>query len=99
MKSLIFLLFIVLVSSMQKGKALIDRNRNACLGGEINNGKCQCPSNTALIGYECKPCLGGSIIAGRCKCPQGKVLIRNNCTEIKQLLMGNHGKRFELIIL
>ena len=86
MKSLIFLLFIVLVSSMQKGKALIDRNRNACLGGEINNGKCQCPSNTALIGYECKPCLGGSIIAGRCKCPQGKVLIRNNCTEIKPII-------------
>ena len=62
-------------------KGLVDRN--VCIGGKIENEKCQCPSNTALIGYECKSCIGGSILAGRCKCPQGKILIRNNCTVAK----------------
>ena len=78
MKSLIFLLFIAFALSVPIRKKLIDRN--VCLGGEIKNGKCQCPNNTALIGYECKPCLGGTIIAGRCKCPQGNSLIGNKCT-------------------
>ncbi len=70
MKSLIILLFIGFVSSVYIRKGLIDRN--VCLGGEMKKGKCNCPINTALIGYECKTCIGASIIAGRCKCPQGK---------------------------
>ena len=77
MKSLIILLFIAFVSSMTIKKGLVDRN--VCLGGEIKNSKCQCPNNTALIGYECKPCLGGTIIDGKCKCPRGKSLIGNKC--------------------
>ena len=81
MKSLIFLLFIAFALSVPIRKRLIDRN--VCLGGEIKNAKCQCPNNTALIGYECKPCLGGTIIAGRCKCPQGKILIGNKCKLFK----------------
>ena len=81
MKSLIILLFIAFVSSMTIKKGLVDRN--VCLGGEIKNGKCQCPNNTALIGYECKPCLGGTIIAGKCKCPRGKILLGNKCTTFK----------------
>jgi len=80
MKSLIILLFIAFVSSMTIKKGLVDRN--VCLGGEIKNGKCQCPNNTALIGYECKPCLGGTIIAGKCKCPGGRSLIGNKCPKI-----------------
>ena len=83
MKSLIFLLFIVFVSSdvitkpnaIQKG--LI--NRNACLGGKIENGSCKCPNGTALIGYECKPCIGGTIMFNRCRCPLGKYLSGNEC--------------------
>ena len=86
MKSLIILLFIAFVSSMTIKKGLVDRN--VCLGGEIKNSKCQCPNNTALIGYECKPCNGGSIIAGRCICPQGQNLIENNC---KSLFRPFHG--------
>ena len=81
MKNLIFLLFIVFISSMPLRKGLIDRN--VCIGGKIENGKCQCPNNTALIGYECKPCIGGSIMFGRCRCPRGKYLVGNNCTLIK----------------
>ena len=81
MKILIFLLFIVFTSSQIIGKRLI--NRNACLGGKIEKGKCLCPNNTALIGYECKPCIGGSIMFGRCRCPQGKYLVGNNCTLFK----------------
>ena len=88
MKNLIFLLFIVFISSMPLRKGLIDRN--VCIGGKIENGKCQCPSSTALIGYECKPCINGSIIAGRCKCPQGKILIRNNCTVAKICPIGEY---------
>ena len=86
MKNLLVLLFIVFISSMPIRKGLIDRN--VCVGGEVLNGKCKCPSNTALIGYECKSCIGGSIIAGRCKCPQGKILIRNNCTVAKTCSYG-----------
>ena len=77
MKSLIFLLFITFALSMQIKKGLIDRN--ACLGGEIKNGKCQCPNRTALIGYECKPCIGGTILASKCICPKGKSWIKNEC--------------------
>jgi hypothetical protein len=76
MKSLFFLLFIAFVSSQIK-KGLIQRN--VCIGGKIENGKCLCPNKTALIGFECKPCINGSIILGKCKCPQGKSLIGNKC--------------------
>ena len=41
MKSLIFLLFIVFVTSMPIGKGLIVRN--VCLGGEIKNGEMSMP--------------------------------------------------------
>ena len=83
MKSLIFLLFIVYVSSDDNAipKGLI--NRKVCIGGKIEKGSCKCPNKTALIGYECKPCLGGTIIAGRCKCPKGKILIGNKCKLFK----------------
>ena len=81
MKTLIFLLFIVFVSSQIIRKGLI--YRNACLGGKIEKGECICPNNTALIGYECKPCIGGSIMFGRCRCPKGKYLVGNNCTLTK----------------
>ena len=77
MKSLIFLLFIAFALSVPIRKNLIDRN--VCLGGEIKNGKCQCPNRTALIGYECKPCIGGTILASKCICPKGKSLIKNEC--------------------
>ena len=78
MKSLIILLFIAFVSSdvipniKIKQKGLI--NRNACLGGKIEDGICKCPNNTALIRYECKPCIGGTIKFNRCKCPVGEYL-------------------------
>ena len=86
MKSLIILLFIAFVSSdvipniKIKQKGLI--NRNACLGGKIENGSCKCPNSTALIGYECKPCIGGTIMLNRCRCPPGKLLLGNHCIRI-----------------
>ena len=80
MKSLFFLLFIAYASS-QITKGLIQRNH--CIGGKITNGKCVCPSKTALIESECKPCIGGTIILGRCKCPNGKILVRNECELLK----------------
>jgi hypothetical protein len=76
MKRLIFLLFIAFVSSQIK-KGLIQRN--VCIGGKIENGKCKCPSKTALFGYECKPCISGKIILGRCKCPEDRKLVENTC--------------------
>ena len=81
MRNLIFLLFFVFALSNTIKKGLI--NRNECIGGEIKNGKCKCPSNTALIGYECKPCINGSIIDGRCKYFQGNIVIRNNSIVLK----------------
>ena len=87
MKSLIFLLFIAFVSSdvipnpKVIPKGLI--NRNACLGGKIENGNCTCPNKTALIGYECKPCIGGTIMFNRCKCPLGKYLSGNECKRMR----------------
>ena len=76
MKTLIFLIFIAFVSSQIK-KGLIQRN--VCIGGKIENGKCKCPSKTALFGYECKPCISGKIILGRCKCPEDRKLVENRC--------------------
>ena len=76
MKTLLFLIFIAFVSSQIK-KGLIQRN--ACIGGKIENGKCICPNKTALIGFECKPCINGTIILGKCKCPKGKSLVGNKC--------------------
>jgi hypothetical protein len=61
-------------------------NRNDCLGGKIEKGRCICPNSTALIGYECKPCIGGKILLNRCKCPQGKLLIGNKCISIPRPL-------------
>ena len=75
MKSLIFLLFIVFISSDAIPKGLI--NIKACSGGKIVNGICKCPNKKALIGYECKPCIGGKIMFNRCKCPQNKYLSGN----------------------
>ena len=108
MRSLIFLLFFVFTLSNPIRKGLIDRN--VCIGGEIKNGKCKCPSNTALIGYECKPCIGGAIIAGRCKYPQGNIIIKNNTTVLKTcprdhiriggkcVFLGSRNKMFKPVI-
>jgi len=80
MKSLIFLLFIAFVTTQTIRKGLIDRQ--FCIGGRLNK-TCQCPNNTALIGYECKPCIGGTIVSGKCTCPKGKALVGNYCTLFK----------------
>jgi len=77
MKSLIFLLFIAYASSIVFPGRLI--STNYCIGGQINNGTCKCPDQTALIGKECKPCVGGSIMFNRCRCPLGKYLEGNEC--------------------
>ena len=82
MKRLIFLLLVALVSSQIIKKRLIDRT-NFCKGGNLQNGKCICPNNTALFSNECKPCVGGSIKSGRCKCPKGKTLKGNECNLLK----------------
>ena len=76
MKRLFFILFIAFVSSQIK-KGLIQRN--VCIGGKIENGKCTCPNKTALIGFECKPCISGRIILGRCYCPKDRKLVENRC--------------------
>jgi len=76
MKSLIFLLFVVYTSSINfPGRLRI----NNCKGGQIENGICNCPNNTILIGRECRPCIGGSIRFNSCTCPQGRHLERNEC--------------------
>ena len=77
MKSLIFLLFIVYASSIVFPDRLI--NSNYCIGGQIENGTCKCPNQTALIGKECKPCIGGTINFNKCRCPKGKYLEGNEC--------------------
>jgi len=86
MKTLIFILFIAFVSSSifptstpKKKFPIRLINRNACLGGKIEDGICKCPNNTALIRYECKPCIGGTIKFNRCKCPIGEYLKGNKC--------------------
>ena len=76
MKSLIFLLFITFASSIIFPGRLIS---NSCIGGQIENGKCNCPNKTALIGKECKPCVDGSIMFNRCRCPKGRYLEGNIC--------------------
>ena len=81
MKSLIFLLFIVYASSIVFPGRLI--NSNYCIGGQIENGTCKCPNQTALIGKECKPCIGGTINDNRCRCPRGKYLEGNQCKLLK----------------
>ena len=80
MKSLIFLLFIAFVSSQIK-KGLIERN--TCIGGNIENGRCLCPNKTALIRFECRPCINGTVINSRCICPSGKKLFGNKCEKFK----------------
>jgi len=80
MKSLIFLLFIAFVSSQIK-KGLIERN--TCIGGNIENGRCICPNKTALIRFECRPCINGTVINSRCICPSGKKLFGNKCDKFK----------------
>ena len=77
MKSLIFLLFIVYATSIVFPGRLI--NSNNCIGGQIENGICKCPNQTALIGKECKPCIGGIIKFNKCRCPTGKYLKGNEC--------------------
>ena len=77
MKTLIFLLFIVFVSSDVIQKGLI--NRKFCLGGRIVKGICRCQNKTALFRYECKPCIGGKIIFNRCRCPSTQYLSGNKC--------------------
>jgi len=51
MKSLIFLLFIAFASSIIipniPGRLV---ENSSCIGGQIENGVCQCPDKTALIG-------------------------------------------------
>ena len=76
MKRLIFLLIITFVSTQIKKGLII---RNVCIGGKIENGRCKCPSKTALFGAECKPCIGGAILNNKCICPQDKRLIENRC--------------------
>ena len=76
MKRLIFLLFIAFVSTQIKKGLIL---RNVCIGGKIENGKCKCPSKTALFGTECKPCIGGAILNNKCICPKDKRLIENKC--------------------
>jgi len=73
MKSLIFLLLIVLVSSINL------LNQSNCIGGKLENGLCKCPKKTFLDGKECKLCIGGAIILNRCRCPQGRFLEGNEC--------------------
>ena len=81
MKSLIFLLFIAFASSIVFPGRLI--NSNYCIGGQIENGKCKCPDQTALIGKECKSCVGGSILFNKCRCPRGRFLEGNECKLFK----------------
>ena len=76
MKILIFLLFIAYTSSIIFPGRLIS---NYCIGGQIENGNCKCPNQTALFGKECKPCVGGSIMFNKCRCPQGRYLEGNEC--------------------
>ena len=76
MKRLIFLLIITFVSTQIKKGLII---RNVCIGGKIENGRCKCPSKTALFGAECKPCIGGAILNNKCICPKDKRLIENRC--------------------
>ena len=76
MKRLIFLLIITFVSTQIKKGLII---RNVCIGGKIENGRCKCPSKTALFGAECKPCIGGVILNNKCICPKDKRLIENRC--------------------
>ena len=76
MKRLFFILIIAFVSSQIKKGLIL---RNVCIGGKIENGKCKCPSKTALFGTECKPCISGKIILGRCKCPEDRKLVENRC--------------------
>jgi len=76
MKRLIFLLIITFVSTQIKKGLII---RNVCIGGKIENGRCKCPSKTALIGAECKPCIGGAILNNKCICSKDKRLIENRC--------------------
>ena len=82
MKSLIFLLFIVYVSSDDNAipKGLI--NRKVCIGGKIEKGSCKCPNKTALIGYECKPCIGGKIIFNKCRCSSMQFWNGNECISL-----------------
>ena len=82
MKSIIFLLFIVFVSSQIPKYGLINRTR-FCKGGRIQNRRCTCPNNTALFNSECKPCVDGSIMFGRCICTQEKYLVGNECKKKK----------------
>ena len=82
MKRLIFLLLVALASSQIIKKRLIDRT-SFCKGGNLQNGKCICPNNTALFNNECKRCIGGSIKSGRCKCSKGKTLLGNECKLLK----------------
>ena len=82
MKSLIFLIFLAFASSQIIKKRLIDRT-SFCKGGELENGKCKCPNNTAFVNNECTRCIDGSIIAGKCNCPKGKILRENKCEILK----------------
>jgi len=77
MKSLIILLFIAFVSAINIQRRLIENN--LCVGGQIENGVCKCPSKTVLIGKECKKCINGRIILNRCICPKGRHLDGNEC--------------------
>ena len=79
MKSLIFLLFIAFVSSINIPIIPTLKDKNSCIGGQIEKGVCKCPDKTALIGKECKPCVNGSIMFNRCRCPVGRYLEGNEC--------------------
>ena len=88
MKSLIFLLFIVLVSSRVPPIPRRISDTNSCIGGQIEKGVCKCPDKTALIGKECKPCVNGSIMFNRCRCPTGRYLEGNECKLYKVCSQG-----------
>ena len=83
MKSLIFLLFIVFVSSLNIPIFPTLINNTSCIGGKFEKGICKCPDKTALIGKECKPCVNGSIMFNRCRCPNGRYLEGNECKLFK----------------